>query len=68
MRQLAETSGGAVISAGDVARLPEIVRRREAARELSDTRQSVWDHWWVMTGLLGLLGAEWWLRRREGLL
>ncbi|MGA9451067.1 MAG: hypothetical protein WBW41_06945 [Verrucomicrobiia bacterium] len=68
MRQLAEISGGAVIGADDVARMPEIVRRWEAARELSYQRQSVWDRWWLMTGIFGLLGAEWWLRRREGLL
>jgi len=48
--------------------MPEIVRRWEAARELSHHRQSIWDRWWVMAGILGLLGAEWWLRRREGLL
>lgn len=68
MRQLAEVSGGAVVNAGDVPRLPEIVRRWEAARELSYQRRSVWDRWWLMTGIFGLLGAEWWLRRREGLL
>ena len=68
MRKLAEISGGAVIGAKDVARMPEIVKRWEAARELSYQRQSVWDRWWVMAGIFALLGAEWWLRRREGLL
>lgn len=68
MRQLAETSGGAVIGASDVVRMPEIVKRREAARELSHQRQTIWDRWWLMLGIFGLLGAEWWLRRREGLL
>ena len=68
MRKLAEVSGGAVVGAKDVARLPEIVRRWESARQLAHRQQSVWDRWWVMAGMLGLLGAEWWLRRREGLL
>lgn len=68
MRMLAGKSGGAVVSAGDIAHLPEIVKRWEAERELSHRQQTVWDHWWIMTGLLGLLGAEWWTRRREGLL
>jgi len=68
MRQLAEVSGGAVLKADDVARLPEIVQHREAARELSHQRRSVWDRWWLMLGIFGLLGTEWWLRRREGLL
>lgn len=68
MRMLAEKSGGAVVEAGDIPRLPEIVKRWQAERELSHRQQSVWDRWWVMAGLLGLLGAEWWSRRREGLL
>jgi hypothetical protein len=68
MRKLAEKSGGAVINAADVARLPEIVKRWQASRELSHHRQTVWDRWWVMVGMLGLLGGEWWMRRREGLL
>ena len=68
MRKLAEQSGGAVIGATDVARMPGIVNRWEAARELSHRQQSVWDRWWLMAAILGMLGAEWWLRRREGLL
>jgi hypothetical protein len=68
MRKLAEKSGGAVITASDVVRMPEIVKRWQAARELSHRQQTVWDRWWVMAGIFGLLGAEWWVRRREGLL
>jgi hypothetical protein len=68
MRMLAEKSGGAVVEANDIPRLPEIVKRWEAERELSHRQQSVWDRWWVMAGLLALLVAEWWSRRREGLL
>lgn len=68
MRKLAEVSGGAVVGANDVARLPETVRRWEAARQLAHRQQPVWDRWWVLEGMLGLLGAEWWLRRRGGLL
>jgi hypothetical protein len=67
MRQLAEISGGAVLSGADVARLPEIVRHWNAARELSQHRHSIWDQWWLMTCVFLLLGAEWWVRRRGGL-
>jgi hypothetical protein len=68
MRKLAETSGGAVLNANDIARLPEILRHWESARQLSQRQQPVWDRWWVLAGLIAMLGAEWWLRRREGLL
>ena len=68
MRELAETSGGAVVEARDVARMPDVVKRREAVRQLSHRQEAVWDRWWILAVLLGLLGAEWWLRRQEGLL
>ena len=68
MRKLAEVSGGAVVKEEDVAHMPEVVRKWEAARQLSHRQQPFWDSWWLLTGLLGLLGVEWWFRRREGLL
>jgi hypothetical protein len=68
MRKMAEVSGGSVVKAEDVAHLPEVVRKWEAARQLSHRQQPFWDRWWLLTGLLGLLGIEWWFRRREGLL
>jgi hypothetical protein len=68
MRQVAAISGGAVVGAGEVARLPEVVRRWEAGRQLAHRQRPVWDRWWVLTAMVGLLGAEWWFRRREGLL
>lgn len=68
MRKLAEVSGGMAIKAEEVPRLPEIVRRWEAARQISHRQQPLWDRWWLMAGLLVLLGVEWWFRRKEGLL
>jgi len=68
MRQLAEISGGKILRESDVSRLPELVRQWEIARQLTHRQETAWDKWWVLTGLLALLGVEWWLRRREGLL
>jgi len=68
MRRLAELSGGAVVKAEDVSHMPEIVRRWEAAREIAHRQHPLWDRWWLLAALLGLLGAEWWFRRKEGLL
>jgi len=68
MQKLAEISGGAVVKADDVAHMPDVVKRWEAARQIGHRQQPVWDRWWWMVGMLGLLGVEWWLRRREGLL
>jgi hypothetical protein len=68
MRRLAEISGGAVLRAEDVGRMPEIVRHWEAARQIAHRQQPAWDRWWVLASLIALLGAEWWLRRKEGLI
>jgi hypothetical protein len=68
MQKLAELSGGAVVKAEDIPRMPDVVRRWEAARQISHRQQSIWDRWWLLTGLLALLGVEWWFRRKEGLL
>lgn len=68
MRKLAEVSGGAVITAEDVARMPEVVKRWEASRQLAHRQQPVWDRWWLLAGMFGLMASEWWFRRREGLL
>ena len=68
MRELAKRSGGQVVTADDIARFPELVRRWEAARQLAHHQRPVWDRWWVLAAMVSLLGAEWWLRRREGLL
>lgn len=68
MRRVAETSGGAVVQASDVARLPERLRRWEGARQLAHRQRPLWDRFWVLGGLMSVLVAEWWLRRREGLL
>jgi len=68
MRKLAEISGGAVVGAKEVANLGAVVRRWQAAREIAQRQKPVWDRWWWLAGILALLGAEWWLRRKEGLL
>ena len=68
MRRLAEVSGGEPVKGEDIARLPEIVRHWEAARQLAHRQQPFWDRWWLLGGVLALLGLEWWFRRREGLL
>ena len=68
MRKLAEISGGAGVGAKEVAHLGEVVRRWQAAREIAHRQKPVWDRWWLMAGMFALLGTEWWLRRREGLL
>ncbi|HUR56805.1 MAG TPA: hypothetical protein VM029_03790, partial [Opitutaceae bacterium] len=68
MRRIAEISGGAVVTGEDLERFDEVVRRWEAARQIAHRQAPLWDRGWWLAGLVALLGAEWWLRRREGLL
>lgn len=68
MRRLAEVSGGRAIAISEVNQMPAIFERWEISRQLAHRQQPLWDQPWVLATLLGLLGAEWWLRRREGLL
>jgi len=67
MRQLAETSGGRVLGGEEVSRMPQVVEQWEAARQLAHRQQPLWDRWWALLAMMGLLGTEWWLRRRVGL-
>ena len=68
MQRLGETSEGQVLAAADVPRLGEVVRQWRARRELADQKISLWDHAALLAGILAILGVEWFLRRREGLL
>jgi hypothetical protein len=68
MQQLAEISGGQALASTDLARLDDVVRRWQAARQLSHQQTTLWDRWWVLATLFGAMGLEWYLRRQEGLL
>ena len=67
MRRLAEISGGTTLTAHDLAHFDDVLRHWRAARQLSDQRITLWDRGWVLALMIGLLGAEWWWRRQEGL-
>ena len=68
MGRLAQTSEGRVLSAGDVGDLGRIVREWRTRKQLAEERDSMWDRWWVLGAVVAMLGAEWFARRREGLL
>jgi hypothetical protein len=68
MRRLAEISGGQVLNASQAARFDDVYQRWRATRQMAQQETTVWDHWWLLGIIIGLFGAEWWVRRREGLL
>jgi len=66
LEQLAVETGGRRFDLGEAPLLREALAERLAARSAT-TAVEVWDMVWVFVLLVGLLSAEWTLRRRWGL-
>ncbi len=51
--------------------LPALIRRLVAGTQsldvVQETKKTFWDTWWFFLTLVGLLGLEWYLRKRWGL-
>jgi len=67
MRQIAAAGGGQALRISDLDRLPESLRAAQETTLKTRDPQTLWDRWWVLGSLLGLLTLEWLLRRRAGL-
>ena len=66
---LARGSGGEVFTPDDVERLAAALWKSDASAARAKPRwEPLWPRWWVAALIAGVFGAEWWLRRREGLL
>ena len=66
MEELATRSGGKVFPAGRAKELVELLQNRSATREFT-IEQKVWQSWWTLGFLIGLLSAEWLVRKWAGL-
>ncbi|MFW6125273.1 MAG: hypothetical protein ACOC46_03925, partial [Pirellulales bacterium] len=68
MQSLAAMTGGESLAP---ELLPELIERLlESTDELiveRQTKRSLWDGWPPLLAVVALLGAEWWLRKRWGL-
>ena len=66
--ELSRSTGGTALALGDVDRILELFPGGEERREpLSARFEDLWDSSWSLFLLLGLLSAEWILRKREDL-
>jgi uncharacterized membrane protein len=64
--RVAKESGGRVLSLADLPNLPEILKDIRVPVEETITTP-FWHEAWVFAVVLGLLGAEWYLRRKGGM-
>ena len=66
LRQLASQTGGAYFAIANAAQLPENIAFVQDS-VFVDTERDVWAHPLVLILVVGLLGTEWFLRKRNGL-
>jgi hypothetical protein len=67
LRDLATLSGGHYFRLSELDALLEAIpdRREIAVSRLPPT--PLWDRGWTLLAFVGLLGGEWWLRKRQHL-
>lgn len=64
----AQSAGGRYLEIDEVEELAALIPSRSAELILSGPPTSLWDRWWMLLVLGGLLGGEWALRKRARLL
>lgn len=67
MARIAEAGGGKALTLGEIKDLPRHLKEAEAWFQKKPEPKSLWDRWEVLAVILGLLSAEWFIRRRFGL-
>jgi len=66
--ELASESGGQYFEINEVSNIPAAIPDKTQTIEISSSPIPLWDKDWVLVLLVGLLGAEWALRKRFKLL
>ena len=66
LQRIADLTGGATLGVRELPKLVSLVNGEPLSTTVRSERP-LWDHWLVILLLVGLLGAEWILRRRHDL-
>ena len=66
LKQLAEQTGGAYFTVADAESVPENIANVQNT-VFVDAERELWSHPLILIAVVGLLGAEWFLRKRVGL-
>lgn len=64
----AGSAGGRYVSIDEAMQIPELIEDRHREQTIRSTPKPMWDRWWVFAVLVGLLGAEWTIRKRANLM
>ncbi|MGV3616811.1 MAG: VWA domain-containing protein [Fimbriimonas sp.] len=67
MARIAKAGGGKALSLSEIKDLPRLLKESEAWFQRKPEPQSLWDRWEVLAVILGFLSAEWFIRRRLGM-
>jgi hypothetical protein len=67
MREISGVSGGAFLFEEELGRIEELVRPFTEG-EVLETETVLWTSYWWLSAIVGLLGAEWILRKRLGMI
>jgi len=66
LRRIADTTGGSYVPAGDAGKLPSLLSQTAEGKPPTEMRD-LWHNGFSLAVIIGLLAAEWLLRRRVGL-
>jgi hypothetical protein len=66
LRRLSAETNGRYVHAGDAHQLPALLRESRAEAGTPEPRD-LWHNGWSLVMIVGLLAAEWVIRRRAGL-
>jgi uncharacterized membrane protein len=66
LERIASATGGAYLPAAEVEALPAMLQRVQEGVSVTDVRD-LWHNVWTLLGIMGLLAAEWVVRRGVGL-
>jgi hypothetical protein len=68
LQTLAAESGGRYLDIDEIDELASLIPSRTTTLVLTGQPQTLWDGWWTLALLVGLLGVEWAVRKRARLL
>jgi len=67
MKQLAEATGGRLLGTDGADQIIDVLRREAQAKLTSRVTRPAWDQFWIFALIVGIVGVDWFWRRRVGL-